>query len=395
MALTLTNSSQAVITQIAGVPDGISTFTLTSGSLPLFSGDSLSADNTTIINNEYTFFGSQNGQISLFIQQGACQIDLIVNGVLISSTDSSSGWVTIVTPVLTQADNISIDLKNEILPPPSQTPTPSVTPSLTPTNTPTNTVTPSITPSITPSETPPSVTPSPTPGSITPQSLGAIFYIDFTDSASVTLSAGTDYVTSVYNQLSTGQTFNDPTSFGIEPDTVYQTNGYDTGKGAILTSGTGLNSTAFTTSVSAHTIVLLTKISSDYNTTLFDMNDGAPRNTKSYLATNDNLRNLQRLSNATNLITNGNNYARGNWDVIIFRNYEDSGTKAEAWINGILTYTGTSATTPATITPTRFDMGGGSSQPLNTNQIAVSIYFDKKLTDTEVQEMFDYMNWKY
>lgn len=72
-------------------------------------------------------------------------------------------------------------------PPASPTPTPSVTPTNTPTTTPTNT--PSVTPSLTPTETPTS-TPSPTPTipSIDPATLGATWWSQYSNSAFLNLT---------------------------------------------------------------------------------------------------------------------------------------------------------------------------------------------------------------
>lgn len=387
MGFTLTNNSQAVITRISGIPDGEATFTITSGSLPLYSGDSLTATNTTIINNFYTFFGSEEGQISLFIEQGACQIELYSGTTLLNSVDASSGWVTINTPVLYSNSSVSITLKNEALPFPSQTPTPSVTAQPTPT--------PSATPPLTPTP-----TPSATPGNVTPQSLGAVYYVDFTDSSNLVFSASTDYVLQAKNNINSQFNFN--YYDGAEPNVLYSPNGYDTGKGSIVMTGDGLTSTGLTTAFSASTSFLLVKINADANTDLISVFDGSTvRNQKTYQAGTDAIRNNQASTGSTSAVqVNYAPYTYGGWDVLAFRSYQDPtlGNTAEVWLNGNLVASGSNASrvirtinNAAMSYYIAYVLGGSTGN----NFMAAAIEFNKKLTDTEMSQMFDFMSWKY
>jgi len=148
MSLTLINNSRAVVTQLGANPDGTSCFTITSGSLPLSSGQTLTADNTTITNNIFSYFGSPEGRIYMFLDKGDAQIDLYINNNIVTSTDSSSGWATINCPILSPSDAFEIRLIGASSPVPSQTPTPSQTAPVTPT--PTGTPSPTPTPSSTP-----------------------------------------------------------------------------------------------------------------------------------------------------------------------------------------------------------------------------------------------------
>lgn len=149
MALTLINNSRAVVTQIGANPNGTGAFTITAGSLPLSSGQTLTADNTIITNNIFSYFGSPEGRIYMFLSKGDAQIDLYINNNIVSSTDCSSGWATIECPILTSTDTFEIRLIAASAPVPSQTPTPSVTASVTPTPTGTPSVTSTPTPSST------------------------------------------------------------------------------------------------------------------------------------------------------------------------------------------------------------------------------------------------------
>lgn len=143
------NSALAVITSINTQTTTDGSFTVTSGSFPLFSGQTVSGTNTTIQNRN----GSDESTILLFLQQGNAQINLYVNGTLISANDYSSGIIEVKAPILLSSDVISLQVDETELPSPSptptvtstNTPTPSVTPPVTPTNTGTPTPTPSAT----------------------------------------------------------------------------------------------------------------------------------------------------------------------------------------------------------------------------------------------------------
>jgi len=128
-------------------------------------------------------------------------------------------------------------------PTPSVTPTSTVTPSVTPTNTVTPTVTqtsglPSPTPTNTQTNTP-SVTTSPTPSSspipASPSTLGALWWIDFTDASTLTL-AGSN-VASATDKIS-NVVFTADTGSGGGP--VYDSTGYLGISGDVRTNATQL-----------------------------------------------------------------------------------------------------------------------------------------------------------
>lgn len=216
MSFSITNNSTtAVITKIAGFPNGSSTFNITSGSLPLFPGQTISGTNLGITLNNVFFSGSPIGRISLFVAKGDVQIDVYTGSSLYSSTDASSGWVDINTPILSPSDSFSVTLKNAPLPVPSQTPTPSHTAPVTPT--------PTGTPAVTPTKT---GTPTPTP-SATKASANYTFRTPIiypADGASnIAGCTGTTYINGI--QASFDNTGGTPTqvNFQLSGQTAYST----------------------------------------------------------------------------------------------------------------------------------------------------------------------------
>jgi hypothetical protein len=181
MSFSITNNSaNAVVTLIESLSSTYGTFTITSGSFPLFSGQTVSGTNTEINNGK----GSPEGSILLFLQQGNAQIEYYLNGNLISANDYSSGLIELKGPIIQSGDVVGINVDEAELPSPS--PTPSITPTntVTPTNTPTNT--PSNTPTMTP-------TPSSTPISY---SIGqsSIYYYAADDATTISGITGNIYV---------------------------------------------------------------------------------------------------------------------------------------------------------------------------------------------------------
>lgn len=143
MSFSITNNSaNAVITSISTPSSTYGSFTIESGSFPLFSGDTVSGTNTEI--NDLN--GSPYGTIQLFVQQGNAQIEIYVNGSLYSANDYSSGIASVQVPILKSTDTIGINIDEAPLPVPSSTPAVTTTPTPTPSGTPAVTPTPSSTP---------------------------------------------------------------------------------------------------------------------------------------------------------------------------------------------------------------------------------------------------------
>lgn len=377
MSFTITNNSaNAVITSLSSPAEAYGVFTITGGTFPLFSGDSISGTNTVIRDEE----GSPYGTMLLFVQQGSAQIEVYIDGQLYSALDYSSGIAEVQIPILQVDDIMNVSVDESELPVPS--PTPSITPSNTPTPTPSQTPAPTTTP-----------TPTPSNASVSPQSLGASYYIDLTNSANVTLSGATTIISAVKDLVT-----NNANAFTVDPyynySCVYLENGYDTGKGAMSMSGYGIYSTAFTTPVSASTTFHLINLK-DLNLTISNIWAPQEYNKFYYVASTDNLVFLQRLNNNTNLGTNFTGYTSlNNWATIAARTYDDgAGAVVEIWINGSLVSSATSVTTLKTLTMDSLTIGQQSAlQPTNGTLLAASAYFKKKLSDSEMAQMFTYFN---
>jgi hypothetical protein len=167
-------------------------------------------------------------------------------------------------------------------------------------------------------------------------------------------------------------------------------------------TGDGLTSTGLTTAFSASTSFLLVKINADANTDLITVFDGTTeRNQKTYVAGTDAIRNNQSSTGSTTAVqVNYAPYTYGGWDVLGFRSYQDAtlGNTAEVWLNGNLVASGSNASRVIrTINNAAMSyyiafVAGGST---GNNLMAAAIEFNKKLTDTEMSQMFDFMSWKY
>lgn len=140
------NSANSVISAISTLSSSYGSLSVTGGTFPLLSGDTITGTNTEINNQK----GSPDGSILLFILEGNAQIEVYINSVLFSALSYSSGNAEIKIPILQSFDSLEIFVDESDLPSPS--PTPSVTPTktITPTVTATNTPTPSVTPTNTP-----------------------------------------------------------------------------------------------------------------------------------------------------------------------------------------------------------------------------------------------------
>lgn len=226
MSFTLTNnSSNSVITGISTQGSTYGTFTITGGTFPLFSGNSISGTNTTIQNKD----GSPYGTLQLYLLSGDAQIEVNINGQLMGGGDYSSGICEVTIPILQPNDNMNISIDEAILPFPSQTPT----------NTPTPSVTPSVTPSPTPSGTP-SVTPSPTPSGSASQNYKINGYGIFACDYSSNLSGATGATLTI-----SGQTFPVVTYNNTPPDWNFGTNVVNVTLPSLVGTGTTIEASFF------------------------------------------------------------------------------------------------------------------------------------------------------
>lgn len=155
----ITNNSSAVLTKISSITEADNAFTIISGTLPLYKGNTLSGTHIEINDDK----GEQFGTINLFFIENNSKITYSINGSEIFTNKLyGSGFAEVSGPVVAEGDSIEIII-NEAEPQP--TPQPSSTPSLTQTPTPSTTSSPGLTPSATPAETPsstPAETPTPT-----------------------------------------------------------------------------------------------------------------------------------------------------------------------------------------------------------------------------------------
>jgi uncharacterized delta-60 repeat protein len=105
MSFSISNtSSSAVITEITTPSSVTGELTITSGSLPLSVGGTVSGTNTTIDNQK----GSPYGTFQMFLKQGDALIDTYVNNTLYSSEKYGSGIVEIQTPIIDASDSLTM-----------------------------------------------------------------------------------------------------------------------------------------------------------------------------------------------------------------------------------------------------------------------------------------------
>ena len=105
MSFSISNTSaSAVITDITTPSSVTGELTITSGSLPLSVGGTVSGTNTTLDNQK----GSPYGTFQMFLKQGDALIDTYVNNTLYSSERYSSGIVSVQTPILTSGDSLTM-----------------------------------------------------------------------------------------------------------------------------------------------------------------------------------------------------------------------------------------------------------------------------------------------
>ena len=196
MSFTLTNNSAlAIVTDLTTYAPPYGVFTITSGSLPVASGQTISGTNTTITNEG----DSPYGTIQIFLVKGNAQIELFINGTLYSALSYASGICSINVPILTSSDSIIINIDE------TELPTPSNTPSTTPTNTPTQTI------AVSPTET---NTPTPTPSSTPYPIVEPNLWFDASDSTTMNLilSGGTTFISELTSKGSSNWTLTGQTS---------------------------------------------------------------------------------------------------------------------------------------------------------------------------------------
>ena len=400
MSFSITNNSaNAVVTAISTPSSTYGEFTITSGSFPLLSGDTISGTNTAINNLK----GSPYGTIQIFLQQGDAQIEMYINGTLYSALDYSSGIAEVQVPILSAGDTIAINIDEADLP----------VPSVTPSNTPA--VTPTPTPSTTPAATP-TPTPSSTPTFIDPASLGAIFWNRFSNESFLNLS-GTDIIDVID---------------GVSGTTYFKSVSGSPANDTIFSGGSFVNACEPTYSGASYSeggLSRITSLNGDYGNSTADYTlfvrflwDG---NTayEGFFFTSDIAQPLYDGTNLTNRwfqhkistsgkielniwadpaaatgyvsIDQGNINATANtWTNLVVRAYNDGADyRGDVFIDGSFIRQNAAIGVSGVIqTPAPGILLNYGSENIWT---AESGMFNRKLTNTEVADVFTYLNAKY
>jgi hypothetical protein len=271
---------------------------------------------------------------------------------------------------------------------------PCIPPTPTPTNTPTNTVTPTVTktPGLTPT---PSITPSATPASPNPRTLGALWWIDFTDSSTLTIDIPNQQVVTATDKVANIVFSADP---GGPP---YFPTGYLGLSGDVRTGGTQLkNQSGDYGSVSEYTWFgfIYDDVVSQRGGKIFvaAQEPGWPGGQAFSLMIDPNdVGYVWRFQNRT---ASGSNVQLNTpitysaWTAIAMRSYYDgTNTQFEVWENGSIINSGNVAGNVYTSTDPIFSLMFDGGIDFNTEQF----FFDRKLTNSEMAQMFNYLNNKY
>jgi hypothetical protein len=287
------------------------------------------------------------------------------------------------------------DNSNIIFAPDEPNPTPNVsasptpTPSVTPTFTPTASVTPTITPTPTFTPTP---SPTPLPANINPATLGALWWIDFTDASTLTFDGGnistaTDKIASVV--------------FSADPGgPVYNATGYLGVSGDVRSNVTQLkNQSGDYGNVGEYTwfgFVYDDKVSQRGGKIFVGANNpGWPGGDAFALMIDPNNLIVWRFQDRTttgsgNIVDTDITFSA--WTPVAMRSYNSgSNLTLEVWENGSIIASGTSLGSAYIATDPIFSLMFDGGIDFNTEQF----FFDKKLNDSEMTQMFLYLNNKY
>lgn len=324
-------------------------------------------------------------------------VALDLNLIVYEDINACEQWVVVtpsVTPTLTSTPTVTPTINFTPTQTPSQTSTPTVTPTITrtPTNTPTVTRTPNVTSTVTasPTRTP---TPSPTRASNNPAALGALWWIDFTDASTLTIGGGT--VQEAIDKVN-GADFD-----ALSGGPLYLPTGYLGVSGAVQTNATQLkNNTSEFGTVSDYTWfghVYDDKVSQRGGKIFVAAeNPGWPTGAAFALMIDPNQPGfVWRFQNRVQ--TGGGSQldldiTYSAWTQVAMRSYQSGfNTILEVWENGSIIGSGTTAGTPYVSTDPVFSLMFDGGIDFCTEQF----FFDKKLSDSEMAQMFTYLNNKY
>jgi len=291
---------------------------------------------------------------------------------------------------------VSEEEQNCIIPPTS-TPTPSITPSITPTmtNTPTNTGTPTQTPSMTPTFTP---TPSTTPAANTPAALNALWWVDFTDTATLNINFFAQTIIDADDKIANVQFSASTTTGGPN----YNATGYLSVSGTARTNAVPLENqlgtyTGHKDGFTWFGFMYDDGVSQRGGCMVENYDGGFPSGTRVFFVRDINTPPYTwwtrvRLQSGSDLDL-GFNPTLSAWTPIAVRAWTQSGdVNLEVWENGsLLTSTSASTASLYTLSDQQFRLMFDGGIDFNTEQF----YFDKKLSNSQMTAMFTYLSNKY
>ena len=291
---------------------------------------------------------------------------------------------------------VSEEEQNCIIPPTS-TPTPSITPSITPTmtNTPTNTGTPTQTPSMTPTFTP---TPSTTPAPNTPASLNALWWVDFTDTATLNINFFAQTIIDADDKIANVQFSASTTTGGPN----YNATGYLSVSGTARTNAVPLENqlgtyTGHKDGFTWFGFMYDDGVSQRGGCMVENYDGGFPSGTRVFFVRDINTPPYTwwtrvRLQSGSDLDL-GFNPTLSAWTPIAVRAWTQSGdVNLEVWENGsLLTSTSSAGQALYTLSDQQFRLMFDGGIDFNTEQF----FFDKKLSDAQMTSMFTYLSNKY
>jgi len=364
MSFSITNNAQgAVITKIEALSSAYGTFTVTGGTFPLLYGQTITGTNTTINNGK----SSPDGSILLFLQQGNAQVEYSINGTLYSALDYSSSMVEVKGPIVSSTDTLSFTVVGADVPVPS--PTPSNTPGPTP-------------------------TPTPVPV-VNPTTLGAEWWIDFTNAGSLTITSG-PIVSQAIDQVD-GIIFSAATG-----GPVYLATGYNGVSGATQEGSNRLanelGNYASTTGYTWFGTIYDDNSTQTGGCIVEGYDGGFPDGTRFFYLRNNGgpapsqWRVRVKALDNTDLDTNFD-FTYSAWTALAIRVYDNGADiKVDIFENDVLLTTNTFAGyNLMTITDAEYGLMFDGGIDLNTEQF----FFNKKLSNSELTQAYNYLSAKY
>ena len=385
-SFSITNNSHALLTRISSATDIVDAFNITSGSLPVDIGQSISGTHIEINDDK----GNQNGTINLFFIDGYTKITYIINqDTVFTEKLFGSGFAQLTGPVVSESDDISITIEDAV-PYPRPTPTPSST-----------AVVVSPTPTSTPTPTPSNAAPIP----LSPADLNALWWIDFTDPSNVVTSG--DTILQAYNEITNNIDFDTSIYYDPADGPIYDSTGYNSVSGTAqvnIAALTSLNDLYSATTSTEWTVAYKIYLTGTTNNGL-DIVAGYNGATGTDYYMESGIWGESGFTNEENtyIYTTGNSYVElssyvyptDTWKNIIIKFHNYKGYKRmKTYIDGTLyqdkPYSGGEY---RNLTGIQFDVL--KSNELKGTFITEVSYFDYALTDGQITSLFTYLTQKY